>query len=246
VIVFMLLAGVSFALHYKFIRRDRKAYLKSVGLRVYLGIIIAAATIFAIGNWGVMGIADGIRDAVFTSLTIITTTGYGTSDFAQWVPALEIMIVGLMFIGGMAGSTSGAIKSDRMQILVEASRMDVRRVIHPRGVFVTRVGRESVPDLVVETVQVFFLLYMFAFMTGTFLMAIIGSIAEPNLDMVTTVSAVASSLGNVGPGLGEVGPASNYLGVPWPGKYLLSALMIVGRLEIIPILILFNREVWRR
>ena len=246
VIVFMLLAGVSFALHYKFIRRDRKAYLKSVGLRVYLGIVIAAATIFAIGNWGVMGIADGIRDAVFTSLTIITTTGYGTSDFAQWVPALEIMIVGLMFIGGMAGSTSGAIKSDRMQILVEASRMDVRRVIHPRGVFVTRVGRESVPDLVVETVQVFFLLYMFAFMTGTFLMAIIGSIAEPNLDMVTTVSAVASSLGNVGPGLGEVGPASNYLGVPWPGKYLLSALMIVGRLEIIPILILFNREVWRR
>ena len=246
VIAFMLLAGVSFALHYKFIRRDRKAYLKSVGLKVYLGIILGAAAIFAIGNWGAMGIADGIRDAVFTSLTIVTTTGYGTSDFAQWVPALEIMIVGLMFIGGMAGSTSGAIKSDRLYILVEASRMDVRRVIHPRGVFVTRVGRETVPDLVVETVQVFFLLYMFAFMTGTFLMAIIGSIAEPNLDMVTTVSAVASSIGNVGPGLGEVGPASNYLGVPWPGKYLLSALMIIGRLEILPILILFNREVWRR
>ena len=76
--------------------------------------------------------------------------------------------------------------------------------------------------------------------------AIIGSIAEPNLDMVTTVSAVASSLGNVGPGLGEVGPTGNYLGIPWPGKYLLSGLMIVGRLEILPIIILFNREVWRR
>ena len=246
VIVFMTLAGISFALHYKVVRRDRKAYLKSPGVRVYLGIVGAAAIVFLIGNWGSMGVLDSIRDSLFTSLTIVTTTGYGTSDFAQWVPALEIMIVGLMFIGGMAGSTSGAIKSDRMQILVEASRMDVRRVIHPRGVFVTRVGRTTVPDLVVETVQVFFLLYMFTFMTGTFLMAIIGSIAEPNLDMVTSVSAVASAIGNVGPGLGEVGPASNYLGVPWPGKYLLASIMIIGRLEIIPILILFNREVWRR
>jgi trk system potassium uptake protein TrkH len=246
VIVFMLLAGVSFALHYKVLRRDRKAYFKSVGLRVYLGIIAGAALLIAIGTWGTLGVADTIRDALFTSLTIVTTTGFGTSDFAQWIPALEIMIVGLMFIGGMAGSTSGAIKSDRLHILYEASRTDVRRIIHPRGVFVTRVGRETVPDVVVETVQTFFLLYMAAFMTGTFLMAIIGSIAEPNLDMVTTVSAVASAIGNVGPGLGEVGPASNYLGVPWPGKFLLSTLMIIGRLEILPILILFNREVWRR
>jgi trk system potassium uptake protein len=124
--------------------------------------------------------------------------------------------------------------------------MDVRRLIHPRGVFVTRVGREPVPDLVVETVQTFFLLYMFAFMTGTFLLAIFGSIAEPNLGMVTTVSAVASAIGNVGPGLGDVGPAGNYLAIPWAGKYVLASLMIVGRLEILPIVILFNREVWRR
>lgn len=245
VIVFMTLAGTSFALHYKVARRDRWAYFKSVEMRAYLGIIVLAATLMAIGTWG-GSIATTIRDAVFTSLTIITTTGYGTADFAQWIPALEIMIVGLMFIGGMAGSTSGSLKSDRLQILVEASRTDVRRLIHPRGVFVTRLGKSPVPDLVVETVQTFFLLYMFAFMTGTFLLAIITSFSEPHLDMVTVVSAVASSLGNVGPGLGEVGPTGNYLGIPWAGKWLLSSLMIIGRLEILPILILFNREVWRK
>lgn len=133
-----------------------------------------------------------------------------------------------------------------MLILYEASRTDVRRLIHPRGVFVTRVGPSLVPDLVIESVQVFFLLYMFAFMTGTFLLAIIGSVSGQDLDFITTVTAVASSLGNVGPGLGDVGPTSNYLALPWAAKWLLASLMIVGRLEILPILILFNREVWRR
>ncbi|MEN8239146.1 MAG: TrkH family potassium uptake protein [Actinomycetota bacterium] len=245
VIVFMALAGMSFALHYKVVRRDPFVYFKSSGVRVYLGIVAFAAMLMAIGTWG-GAVADTIRNAVFTSLTIITTTGYGTVDFAQWIAPLGILIIGLMFVGGMAGSTSGAIKTDRLQILYEASRTDVRHIIHPRGVFATRAGGALVPDVVVEAVQTFFLLYMFAFMSGTFLLAIISSLGGTNLDIVTTVSAVATSLGNVGPGLGDVGPTSNYLGVPAAGKWLLSMLMIVGRLEILPILILFNREVWRR
>jgi trk system potassium uptake protein TrkH len=199
----------------------------------------------AIGTWG-GSVATTVRSAIFTALTIVTTTGYVTADFGLWIPALGIMIVGLMFVGAMAGSTAGAIKTDRLHILYEASRTDVRRLIHPHGVFVTRVGKSPVPDLVVETVQTFFLLYMFAFMTGTFLMAIIGSISGTEIDFITTVTAVATSLGNVGPGLGDVGPTGNYLGIPWAGKWLLASLMIVGRIEILPILILFNREVWRK
>lgn len=245
VIVFMFLAGTSFTLHYKFLRRDRKVFFKSKEFRVYAGIVVGAAIFLGFGAWN-GSVGDVVRDSLFTSLTIVTTTGYGTVDFALWAPALQVMIVGLMFVGGMAGSTSGAIKSDRLYILVEASRTDVRRLIHPRGVFVTRVGRNPVPDFVVETVQTFFLLYMFSFMTGTVLLAFIGSMSNPDLDIITTVTAVASSLGNVGPGLGEVGPTGNYLGVPWPGKWLLASLMIVGRLEILPIVILLNREVWRR
>jgi trk system potassium uptake protein TrkH len=245
VIVFMLLAGISFTLHYKIIRRDKLAYFKSVPLRVYLGIISVAALLMIIGTWG-GSVSTTIRDGMVTSLTIVTTTGFGTVDFGLWSPALGIMIVGLMFVGGMAGSTSGAIKSDRLLILSEASRTDVRRLIHPRGVFVTRVGKDAVPDLVVETVQTFFLLYMFAFMTGVFLIAIVSALTDAGEDMVTMVSAVASSLGNVGPGLGEVGPTGNYGGIPGLSKWLLSSLMIVGRLEILPILILLNPEVWRR
>lgn len=245
VIVFMALAGMSFALHYKVVRRDWRAYFRSVELRLYLSIVAFAAVLMAIGTWGGSA-ATTIRDALFTALTIVTTTGYVTADFGLWIPALGIMIVGLMFIGGMAGSTSGAIKTNRLHILYEASRTDVRRLIHPRGVFVTRVGRSPVPDVVVETVQTFFLLYMFAFMTGTLLMSIIGFISGTEIDIITTVTAVASSLGNVGPGLGDVGPTGNYLGIPWAGKWLLASLMIVGRLEILPILILFNREVWRK
>lgn len=245
VIVFMALAGVSFALHYTVVRRDPMAYFKSIGLRVYLGIALGAALLMTIGTWG-GPVSDTIREALFTSLAIVTTTGYVTADFAAWIPALGVMIVGLMFVGGMAGSTAGAIKTDRLLILSGASRTDVRRLIHPRGVFVTRIGNKPVPDVVVETVQTFFLLYMFAFMTGTFLMAVIGAIAGADLDIITTVTSVASSLGNVGPGLGGVGPTGNYLGIPWAGKLLLAGLMVIGRLEILPILILFNREVWRR
>lgn len=245
IIVFMTLAGVSFALHYKVVRRDWRVYFRSVELRVYLTILSAAAVLMMIGTWG-GSVATTMRDAIFTAVAIVTTTGYSTADFGLWIPALGIMIVGLMFVGGMAGSTSGAIKTDRLHILYEASRTDVRRLIHPRGVFVTRVGRAPVPDLVVETVQTFFLLYMFAFMTGIFLMAAVGSVFGPDVDMITTVTAVASSLGNVGPGLGEIGPSGNYLAIPWAGKWLLVSLMIIGRLEILPILILFNREVWRR
>ncbi|MCL1601050.1 MAG: TrkH family potassium uptake protein [Actinomycetia bacterium] len=245
VIVFMTLAGMSFALHYKVVRRDWKAYLRSVELRVYLSIVAGAAVLMAIATWG-GSVTETVRNSVFTSLTIVTTTGFATVDFGAWVPALGIMIVGLMFVGGMAGSTAGAIKTDRLSILYEASRTDVRRLIHPRGVFVTRVGRTAVPDLVVETVQTFFLLYMFAFMTGTFVMAILVSLSGAGTDVVTIVSSVATSLGNVGPGLGEVGPTGNFLGIPWAAKWLLASLMIVGRLEILPILILFNREVWRR
>jgi trk system potassium uptake protein TrkH len=243
-IVFMVLAGASFSLHFR-AARDPKAYWKSDELRLYLAIVGVAAILMTIGTWG-GAVAEVIRNSVFTATSIITTTGYATTDFGLWGPALQIMIVGLMFIGGMAGSTAGSVKVYRLEVLYEASRADVRRLIHPRAVYVTRVGRDPVPEPIIEAIQTFFLLYMFAFMTGTFLLGVIGSFGDPQLDPVTTVSAVASSLGNIGPGLGLVGPTETYLVVPALGKWLLASLMVVGRLEILPILILFNRELWRR
>jgi trk system potassium uptake protein TrkH len=246
VIVFMVLAGVSFALHYKALRfRDPIAYLRHAEFRLYGGILLAATGFVVIGTWGGEAV-DTIRNGVFTSVSLVTTTGFATADFGQWASALQVLVVGLMFVGGMAGSTGGSVKVYRLGVLYQGSKADLRRLIHPRGVFVTKLGKEPVPDAIAESVQSFFLLYMFVFMTGTLAFTTFESIAGANLDLVTSASAVASALGNIGPGLGEVGPASNFAVVPAAGKWLLSLIMLIGRLEVFPVLLLFTRELWRR
>jgi trk system potassium uptake protein TrkH len=246
IIVFMFVAGVSFALHYRALTSP-SAYFKSTEFLLYSAMVVGATVIIAGGIWGDTDFFQMATDSTFTALTLVTTTGFGTVDFGQWVSGLQILIVGLMFLGGMAGSTAGGIKTYRIGVLTRAASADLRRLVHPRGVFITRFGKDVVPDPIVESVQSFFLFFMFLFMTGTFAMGFITStLPGAELDLVTSASAVASALGNIGPGLGEVGPASNYLGIPWPSKWLLSFLMIAGRLEIFPVLLLFTRELWRR
>ena len=244
VIVFMLLAGTSFALHYRGLRNPVE-YTRDAELRIYLAIIAAASVVAAIGIWG-GGVGRSIRDAVFQVVSLVTTTGYATADFNLWPGALTIMVVGLMFVGGMAGSTSGSVKTYRIGVLTRASLADIRRVIHPKGVFPVRLGGNRVPEPIVESVQAFFLFYMFIFMTGTFVLGVFSSAIGPDLDFVSAASAVASMLGNVGPGLGAVGPTETYLEVTALGKYLLAGLMITGRLEIFPIVLLFTPELWKR
>ena len=245
VVVFMIVAGTSFALHFRALK-DPREYLRSAEFKLYMAIVLGAAFVFAIGTHSGRAIVDVVRDAIFTSATLITTTGFATADFGLWVPALQVVVFGLMFVGGMAGSTGGSVKPYRLGVLVGAARSDLRRVIHPRGVFVTRLGGETVEDEVVESVQSFFLLYMFIFMTGTVLFSMIVQVDGAAFDMVSSASAVASSLGNVGPALSQLGPSATYIDVPSAGKMLLSFLMLVGRIEIYPILLLFTRELWRK
>ena len=244
-IVFMFIAGTSFALHFRALTNPGR-YWKNTEFRLFAGVVLAATIIILGGIWGAAPLANNIRDSLFTALAIITTTGFVTTDFGTWVPALQILVVGLMFVGGMAGSTAGGIKLYRMGVLTRAASADLRRLIHPRGVFITRFGARQVADPVVESVQSFFLFFMFMFMTGTFLMGFLGSTFGPEMDVVTAVSATASALGNIGPALGELGPTGNYLDLTWPGKWLLAFLMIAGRLEIFPVLLLFTRSLWRR
>ena len=244
VIVFMFLAGASFALHFRGLRKPVE-YIKNTEFRLYTGIIVAASLVAVLATWGGQ-IERTIRDGLFTVISLVTTTGFGTADFGAWPLVLQVMVLGLMFVGGMAGSTGGSVKPYRLGVLYSASRADLRQVVHPRGVFVVRFGTSIVPEEIIRSVQSFFLLYMFLFMTGTFVFAMIVDIANMNIGFVDSASAVASSLGNVGPGLGAVGPTSNYAAVPALGKWLLSFLMIVGRLEIFPIMLLFQRELWRR
>lgn len=253
VTAFMFVAGASFALHYRALRAPRN-YLGNAEFRLYVTLWLVAIVVIAGGLLDTGELTDGnlasverlVRDAAFTATSILTTTGYATADFGLWAPGLQIFIVGLMFLGGMTGSTSGAVKAFRIGVLSKAAAADLRRLIHPRGVFVIRFGRKVVPKGVVTTVQSFFLFYMFLFMTGTFVLGVIGSQPGAGLDLVTGASAAASALGNIGPGLGEVGPTSNFAGLPATAKWLLSLLMIAGRLEIFPVLLLFTKALWRR
>ena len=245
VIVFMFIAGTSFALHFRALR-DPGRYLKNTEFRLFAGIVAVATLIMALSLWGQAPASDVIRDSVFTALALVTTTGYATADFGAWIPALQLFVVGLMFVGGMAGSTAGGIKIYRMGVLVKAAAADLRRLIHPRGIFLIRFGSKRVNEPVVESVQSFFLFFMFLFMTGTFLLGFLGAVFGPELSLVEAASATASALGNIGPALGEMGPTGNYSALTWPGKWLLSLLMIAGRLELFPVLLLFTRSLWRR
>jgi trk system potassium uptake protein TrkH len=242
---FMFAAGVSFALHFRGWSKPVE-YTRNAEFKLYTFITVVAIVIVAGGLWADLTPANAIRDAAFNTISLTTTTGFASADFGTWRPALQIMIVGLMFLGGMAGSTAGGIKTFRIGVLSKAAFADLRRLVHPRGVFITHFGRQKVTEPVIEAVQSYFLFYMFLFMTATFGLAFIDANLAEGLDLVTATSAVAASIGNIGPGLGDVGPASNYAGLPALAKWLLSSLMIVGRLEIFPVLVLFTRDLWRR
>ena len=242
---FMFVAGVSFALHFRAWNKPRE-YLNNSEFRLYAFIIVVAIIIVAGGLFQDSAPSVAIRTATFNVVSLVTTTGYASANFGVWRPALQIMVVGLMFIGGMAGSTAGGMKTFRIGVLSKAAFADLRRLVHPRGIFVTRFGKKRVTDPVIEAVQSYFLFYMFLFMTSTFLLAFIDANLQEGLDLVTATSAVAASLGNIGPGLGDVGPAGNYGMLPDLAKWMLASLMIVGRLEIFPVLVLFTRDLWRR
>ncbi|MGB7861718.1 MAG: TrkH family potassium uptake protein [Acidimicrobiia bacterium] len=242
---FMFVAGVSFALHFRAWSKPLE-YWRNSEFKLYTLISVVAVIIIAGGLFDDFAPSIAIQDAAFNTVSITTTTGFASADFGLWRPALQIMIVGLMFLGGMAGSTAGGIKTFRIGVLGKAAFADLRRLVHPRGIFVTRFGTQRISEPVIEAVQSFFLFYMFLFMTSTFLLAFIDANLSEGLDLITATTAVAASIGNIGPGLGDVGPAGNYAGLPDLAKWLLSGLMIVGRLEIFPVLVLFTKDLWRR
>ena len=245
IIVFMAMAGVSFSLHYRALLNPTR-YLRHEEFRVYAVMVLIAAAWLAIAlaNQGTEW-EEAVRDGTFTAVSMVTTTGFSTADFGAWIPPLQILLLILMTVGGMAGSTAGGIKSFRIKILAHTAFTELRRVIHPQGMFLVRLNKQVVSINFIRGIFSFFVLYMFLLGVGTVLFGTI-ELSFGSSDMVTSISAVVASLGNIGPGLGEVGPASNYGMVSIPGKWFLSFLMIVGRLEILPILVLAVPSVWRK
>ncbi|GAB6181794.1 TrkH family potassium uptake protein [Desulfotomaculum defluvii] len=240
-IFFMLISGINFALHYNWMRGNGRPLLKDKETRTFLGIVglstlvITLNLIFTTDNaW-----EQALREAAFTVSAIITTTGYATADFEQWSSFSKLIILLIMFCGGCAGSTSGGLKVGRLLILLKSFSRQLMRLIHPKAVIPVRIGKDVVPEVVVESAHTFFTLYILFLALGTAAMTALG------LDLVSASSAALSALSNTGPGLGMVGPMSNYATVPDLGKVILTALMLLGRLEIYTVLLVFSVKFWR-
>jgi trk system potassium uptake protein len=240
-IVFMFVAGTAFTLHYRLIMRGPRIYWSDPEWRLYTGIMLVATAIIAIlTHEGGTAVLDTLRTAAFQVVAIATTTGYGTADFALWMPGAQIVLFLLFFVGGMAGSTAGGMKTVRVLLVLKHMWLEVRKQLHPRAVFVPKIGRRPVREDVLLNVLGFVLIYMLLFGLGTFAMASLG------FSPASAAGAAATALSNVGPALAELGPTSHFGDVPDAGKLILVFLMLVGRLEIYTVLLLFHPALYRR
>ncbi|AZQ63677.1 TrkH family potassium uptake protein [Flammeovirga pectinis] len=241
-IVFMILAGTNFTLNYFLFKRMFKAIWTNEEFRYYAGIIISAS--LAIG--GVVAFSSDLtieksfRDALFQVVSIITTTGYVSADYTAWAPFATMIIFVLMFCGGMAGSTAGGVKIVRHIILFKNSFIELKRQLHPTAIIPVRFNKKAIKEGITFNVLAFIMAYLLIFGLGILVMSALG------VDLMTSLGAVATSLGNIGPGIGTVGPVDNFAHLPDAAKWILSFLMLLGRLELFTVMIIFTPYFWSR
>jgi trk system potassium uptake protein TrkH len=258
VTVFMIFAGMNFALHYRLLRGAAITVVRDTELQVYLGIILAATLLITLSLWeptmallpnedpasagfeGYTSLGEALRFAAFQASSIVTTTGFATADYEIWPPLAVGVLFALFFVGGMAGSTGGGVKVVRHVLLFKNSFKEIKQLIHPQAIMPLRLGDRVVPQGVMRNVLSFMVLYFGLVVFGTLVMGSLG------MDLLSAFGATISCIGNIGPAFGSFGPAENYAHVPALGKWMLSLLMIAGRLEIFTVLILFVPAFWRR
>ena len=242
VTAFMFLAGMNFTLHYRALRGDLQPISKDDELKTYAGIVLAAIALISLDllAHSSYGLWNTLRHSAFQVVSVITTTGFTTVNYDIWPPLSRAILLLLMFVGGSAGSTGGAIKVVRVNVLAKHSIRELKRAVYPRRVTVIRLNGKAVPEEVSSAVLAFVILYLSVFLLAMLAMSAMG------LDFVSAVGAVAATLGNIGPGFGLVGPACNYSAVPAMGKWLLSFCMLVGRLEVYTVLSMLVPGFWRR
>lgn len=239
--IFMLLFGVNFNLYYLLPMRRLKDFFRNTELRVYLGVVlfaIAAITLNILPLTG--GFSEALRLSVFQVSSVVTTTGYATADFNLWPSLSKAILLLLMFIGGCAGSTAGGLKVSRVVLLYKMIRRELRHTLRPRVVEVVKIDGHRVEEATLHSVGVYFALYMLCMAT----LFVATSFAP--FDLETNLTAVIACFNNIGPGLGMVGPTGNYAAYSPAIKLLLSMGMLMGRLEIYPMLLLFSRSAWRK
>ena len=239
--VFMLLFGVNFNLYYFLLIRRFKDVVRSEELRAYLLIVSASVLAIAVNiSHLYQSFGASLRYALFQVSSIITTTGYATADFNTWPAFSKAILVILMFVGACAGSTGGGMKVARVVILVKTSFCDMRRMLHPNAVATVRFEGKPIGEKNIRSVHLFLTVYLIVFTVSCLLLSL------EEMDLVTTFTAVAACMNNIGPGLEVVGPMGNFASFSLWAKLLLSFDMLVGRLEIFPMLLLFAPSIWKR
>ena len=237
---FMFIAGTNMTIIYFGVKRNFRKIFSNNEFIYYLIICLVFCIIVSIvlfQNTGQAG--KSVLDGTFHVISIITTTGFYTTDWGLWSGFLILIMFILMFTGGTAGSTSGGIKIVRLMILTKNNRMELRRLLHPNAYIPVRLNHKTVPQNIVYNVLVFVTLYFLILCLGTMVISFMG------YDIITSFGTSASMLANIGPGLGTLGPFSDYSAVPVAGKWFMSLLMLLGRLELIAVLILFSRSFYR-
>ena len=239
--IFMLLFGTNFNLFYFVLMRRFRDILRAEEVRVYLLIVLVAMigiTVDILPLYGSVG--TSLRHAFFQTSAIITTTGYATQDFGMWPTFSQSILITLMFTGACAGSTAGGLKIGRLVIMIKAVFADMKRMLHPNAVTAVRYEGRSLSEKEIRGTYQYISVYVCLYVISCLLLSL------EHVDLVTTVTAVITCHNNAGPGLGLVGPAGNYSIFSAPAKLLLTLNMLLGRLEIFPVLLLFSPSIWKR
>lgn len=240
IIGFMFLAGTNFTMTYFGLHGQFQKVLKNDEFRFYLGFCIILTLMVTVGIYLVGGEVEyAFRTAAFQVVSVITTTGYITADYTSWSSFVTLLFFIMMFLGASAGSTAGGVKIVRHIILIKNSFLELKRQLHPNAVIPVRFNGHAVSRDITFNILAFIMIYILIFAGGSVVMGMLGS------DFNTAIGAVATCLGNIGPGLGSVGPVDNFAHISTPGKYLLSFLMLLGRLELFTVLILFTPFFWK-
>lgn len=240
--IFMFISGINFTLVLLFVNRKFKKFIGYAELKFYFGSVVLFTAVIAIVLYytSPMGMEESFRKSLFQVISLQTSTGFATDDYMQWTPVLWGLLTIIMLMGACAGSTTGGLKCIRMVILTKVSRNEFKHILHPNAILPVRINKQVISPSIVSTVLAFCFIYISIIVIGTLLMMAMGVGAEESM------GCVISSIGNMGPGLGETGPAYSWNALPDAAKWLLSFLMLLGRLELFTVLLLFTPDFWKR
>ena len=240
--IFMFISGINFTLVLLFVNRKFKKFISNAELKFYFSSVVFFTAVIAIALYytSPMGMEESFRKSLFQVISLHTSTGFATDDYMQWSPVLWGLLTIIMLMGACAGSTTGGLKCIRMVILTKVSRNEFKHILHPNAILPVRINKQVISSSIVSTVLAFCFIYITIIVISTLLMMTMGVGAEE------AIGCVISSIGNMGPGLGETGPAYSWNALPDAAKWLLSLLMLLGRLELFTVLLLFTPDFWKR